>query len=271
MTVERASPEISFRSTCCSRMNSIVSAASRSEPLLEDHERARDQSRRRLARRVGRQRSRSPRRRRPPGARPPCAPRGRLQLRRELERAGPDEDVGRAHDVARPLPAAVQGHAAPLPRRRRTAPRRRPARASPGSGRRSPGACGCARRPSSRSARARAPTPRPAPPSAGTTATSSSSPSVRVPVLSTQIVSTAASASVAAICWTSVFCRASRTAATARVTLIRRTRPSGISVTSPAVAVCAASWNGVSRALEREQDQDARAGRGRPSSPRSPG
>ena len=54
-----------------------------------------------------------------------------------------------------------------------------------------------------------------------------------VPVLSTQIVSTAASASVAAICWTSVFIRASRTAATARVTLISSTRPSGIRVTRP--------------------------------------
>ena len=86
-------------------------------------------------------------------------------------------------------------------------------------------------------------------PSAGATATSSSSPSVRVPVLSTQIVSTAANASVAAICWTSVFCLASRTAATARVTLIRRTSPSGISVMRPAVAVCAASWNGVLRTL----------------------
>ena len=84
--------------------------------------------------------------------------------------------------------------------------------------------------------------------SAGTISTSSSSPSVSVPVLSTQIVSTAASASVAAICWTSVFIRARRTAATASVTLISRTSPSGISVTSPAVAVCAASWSGVLRA-----------------------
>ena len=63
-----------------------------------------------------------------------------------------------------------------------------------------------------------------------------------VPVLSTHTVSTAASASVAAICWTRVFIRASRTAATASVTLINRTRPSGISVTRPAVAVWAA-WS----------------------------
>jgi hypothetical protein len=62
-----------------------------------------------------------------------------------------------------------------------------------------------------------------------------------------QIVSTAASASVALICWTRVFIRARRTAATASVTLIRRTRPSGISVTSPAVAVCTASVNSTSR------------------------
>ena len=62
-----------------------------------------------------------------------------------------------------------------------------------------------------------------------------------VPVLSMQIVSTAASASVALICWTSVFIRARRTAATASVTLISSTRPSGIRVISPAVAVCTAS------------------------------
>ena len=78
-------------------------------------------------------------------------------------------------------------------------------------------------------------------PSATSTPTSRSSPSVSVPVLSTQIVSTAARLSVALICWTRVFLRASRTAATAKVTLISSTRPSGISVTRPAVAVCAAS------------------------------
>ena len=65
--------------------------------------------------------------------------------------------------------------------------------------------CGCARRPSARSGRA----PRARRPAAGgsatSTETSSSVPSVSVPVLSTQIVSTAASASVALICWTSVF------------------------------------------------------------------
>ena len=67
-----------------------------------------------------------------------------------------------------------------------------------------------------------------------------------VPVLSTQIVSTAASASVAAICWTRVFFRARRTAATASVTLISSTSPSGIRVTSPAVASWAASRNALS-------------------------
>ena len=82
--------------------------------------------------------------------------------------------------------------------------------------------------------------------SAATTPISFRVPSVSVPVLSTQIVSTAASASVAAICWTSVCWRASRTAATARVTLISSTRPSGISVTSPAVASWAASRNSLS-------------------------
>ena len=78
-------------------------------------------------------------------------------------------------------------------------------------------------------------------PSAASTDSSRSSPSVSVPVLSTQIVSTAARLSVALICCTSVSLRASRTAATAKVTLISSTSPSGISVTSPAVAVWAAS------------------------------
>ena len=61
-----------------------------------------------------------------------------------------------------------------------------------------------------------------------------------MPVLSTQIVSTEARLSVALICWISVSRLASRTAATAKVTLISSTRPSGISVTRPAVAVSAA-------------------------------
>ena len=85
--------------------------------------------------------------------------------------------------------------------------------------------------------------------SATSTETSFSSPVVRVPVLSTQIVSTAARASVALICWTRVSRRARRTAATARVTLISSTRPSGIRVINPAVAVCAASRAGSLRAL----------------------
>ena len=69
--------------------------------------------------------------------------------------------------------------------------------------------------------------------SATSTETRSSVPSVSVPVLSTHTVSTAASDSVAAICCTRVFIRARRTAATARVTLISSTRPSGIRVTRP--------------------------------------
>ena len=52
---------------------------------------------------------------------------------------------------------------------------------------------------------------------------------------------------MALICCTSVSLRASRTAATAKVTLISSTIPSGISVTSPAVAVCAASTRSVLR------------------------
>ncbi len=86
-------------------------------------------------------------------------------------------------------------------------------------------------------------------PSAISTPRSCSSPSVRVPVLSTQIVSTAARLSVALICWTRVPLRARRTAATAKVTLISSTSPSGISVISPAVAVCAASVRWTLRAF----------------------
>ncbi len=92
-----------------------------------------------------------------------------------------------------------------------------------------------AKRPSARST-----SPSPSPP-ASITSISSSEPSVSVPVLSTQTVSTAASASVALICCTSVSIAASRLAATASVTLISSTSPSGISVIRPAVAVCAAS------------------------------
>jgi hypothetical protein len=54
---------------------------------------------------------------------------------------------------------------------------------------------------------------------------------------------------VALICWTSVFIFARRTAATARVTLISSTRPSGMRVIRPAVEVCAASWKPMLRAL----------------------
>ncbi len=86
-------------------------------------------------------------------------------------------------------------------------------------------------------------------PSAYSTPVSRSSPAVSVPVLSTQIVSTEARLSVALICWTSVPRFANRIAATAKVTLISSTRPSGIRVISPAVAVCAASSSGTLRSL----------------------
>ena len=86
-------------------------------------------------------------------------------------------------------------------------------------------------------------------PSATSTPSSRRLPSVRVPVLSTQIVSTEARLSVALICWTRVLRWASRTAAKAKVTLISSTSPSGISVTRPAVAVCAASVMSVLRSF----------------------
>jgi hypothetical protein len=86
-------------------------------------------------------------------------------------------------------------------------------------------------------------------PSAYSTVVSRSSPAVRVPVLSTQTVSTEARLSVALICCTSVSRFARCLAATAKVTLISRTRPSGIRVTSPAVAVCAASSSGTARSF----------------------
>ena len=70
-------------------------------------------------------------------------------------------------------------------------------------------------------------------------------------------VSTAASDSVAAICWISVFMRARRTAATAKVTLISSTRPSGISVISPAVEVCAASSKATLRSARASSSNTA--------------
>ena len=63
-------------------------------------------------------------------------------------------------------------------------------------------------------------------------------------------VKPAASASVALISWTRVSMRASRTAATARVTLISSTSPSGIRVISPAVAVWAASVKSTPRTMK---------------------
>ncbi len=141
---------------------------------------------------------------------------------------------------------------------RRTALRRRPAPPRRGSARRSPPGCGCGRRRWPRSGpgpACAAPARRPL---GDLDPSSRSSPSVSVPVLSTQIVSTAARLSVALICWTRVSLRASRTAATAKVTLISRTRPSGISVTRPAVAVCAASLEVCAAQLEGEDQQDRR-------------
>ena len=81
-------------------------------------------------------------------------------------------------------------------------------------------------------------------PAAGTVRSSTSRPSVSVPVLSRHTVSTLASTSTLFSAWTSIPRRASRTAATAKVRLVRSTRPSGTSVTIPAVAVAAASRKG---------------------------
>ncbi len=67
--------------------------------------------------------------------------------------------------------------------------------------------------------------------------------------MSTQIVSTEARLSVALICWIRVLRRARRIAAAMKVIVISRTRPSGIRVTNPAVAVCAASVRSVLRSF----------------------
>ena len=141
-------------------------------------------------------------------------------------------------------------------RRRRTAPRRRRARARRDSARRSSAACGCARRPSGRSGRA----PRARRAGCVLSATSTETSSRRAVGQRPGLVDAdrvdGRERLGRAICWTSVFIRASRTAATARVTLISSTRPSGISVTSPAVAVCAASWRSTLRIDEGEQQED---------------
>jgi hypothetical protein len=70
---------------------------------------------------------------------------------------------------------------------------------------------------------------------------------VSVPVLSTQIVSTDASDSIAFSCWASTPRRDIRTAAAAYVRLTSTIRPSGIIVTTPAVAVATAVWTGTWR------------------------
>ena len=167
----------------------------------------------------------------------------------------------RARPARRSAAAAVgQREAAPLPLRGEGDLGARPAPASPGKRSaivsrvrlRSPALA--AKRPS-----AAAPTAG-STPSANSTPASRSSPSVRVPVLSTQIVSTAARLSVALICWTRVSRCASRTAATAKVTLISSTRPSGISVTRPAVAVCAASSRSTLRSLRLRISRIAASG-----------
>ena len=75
----------------------------------------------------------------------------------------------------------------------------------------------------------------------GTTECSDSLPSVSVPVLSRQTVSTLASDSTAFMYCNNIPRRDSRTAATANVRLVNSTKPSGISVTMPAVAVATAS------------------------------
>ena len=82
-------------------------------------------------------------------------------------------------------------------------------------------------------------------PPSGTISSSARVPSVSVPVLSTQTTSTPASDSTADSRCTSAPRRAMRAAPTANATEASSTRPSGTSVTSPAVAVDTACRIGV--------------------------
>ena len=185
----------------------------------------------------------------PPRARspPPASRRGRGG---SVSAPALGEDVGRAEHVGGAAAAAVERDRRSTSTPRRTAPRRCTRLGlRRGTARRSSPGSGCGRRRWRRSAPSAAAPASGSTPSANSTPASRSSPSVSVPVLSTQIVSTAARLSVALICWTSVSRCASRTAATAKVTLISSTRPSGISVTRPAVAVCAASSRPTLRTL----------------------
>ena len=249
VTVSGASPEISFRSICCSRMNSIVSAASgrsvssstiSASGVISGAPRERG---RRAARPTARPKATT---RRPLAV---CSSSSCCSGRGQLQRAAGGQHVGRAEHVG--LAAALPSSVSPLHFHSEengtsavtfSAVRRDSCSAIASSVRlRSPGAGGeprqRLRRPrsgsalgdldrdqlqarrwsGSRSCPRRSCRRRPAtrsPPSAGPG------------------------------------CRgcASRTAATASVTLISSTSPSGISVISPAVAVCAASWSGSLRA-----------------------
>ena len=274
VTVSRASPEISFRSTSCSRMNSIVSAASgRSVSSSTISARGSSCGGGSAAGSAAGRPSASPKAitRRPAAV---SSSSRVLQLGGRAQRAGADQDVGRADHVgARRAVAVVEGQPAPLPLRgerdlaRSTAhgvggegvgdrlqrpvalaggggeAAERPlrARSRPRRRRRDDldqlAAC---RRSACRSCRRRSCRRRRAPRSRSSAGRACS----RAP--------------------------AAR-AATARVTLISRTRPSGISVIRPAVAVWAASVNSTLRSGEAEQHAGSRAAPAGSSSPRAPG
>ena len=151
--------------------------------------------------------------------------------------------------------ARAQGEAAPLPARRERHldldGQLHAAEGRPRSHRRSD----CGRRGWSRTRRARsAPRASERPPS-GTISSSASVPSVSVPVLSTQTTSTPASDSTADSRCTSAPRRAMRAAPTANATEASSTRPSGTSVTQPAVAVDTASRIGVLWTSQRGEQQ----------------
>ena len=148
VTVWRASPEISFRSTCWWRMNSIVSAAS-GRSCSSSTTRARGSSLGGgwLPGSAGSAADDSPKAttRRPAAV---CSSERALQLGRQLERPGLGEHVGRPEHVAAGRSAAVQGDAAPLPLRGERHLGDHPLAARRGSARRSSPGSGCAPRPS---------------------------------------------------------------------------------------------------------------------------
>ena len=251
-TVSGRSPESTSSSTPCASRYSTVSRA-RPQPLADHDDPERVQVGRRALLRsnvaeVGRRRA----------DRDHAPTPGRLRLGTLLQPVE-REELRRAEDV----PVAHRSRARSSGGSTRTAPRPRDARLDRERRANRIECRGAARRARRRSGRARSRARPSSPPAAVTASSTFGSGSVSVPVLSVQTMSTEASDSSAFSCWTSAPRRAMRSAATAKVRLVSRIRPSGTSVTTAATAV----GDGVAQlrvpVVERVAEQRGRAGRSR--------